>query len=256
MRLYLLAAGACFLCCFQTAFAQTKVDTVSDFKVQVNVPKRFYAGNGLDLAMLSTAFVSKPGSDTKITMPRFTAVVNLGFTFYYDLNERFGLMSGIGVRNMGFIEKDGDVTYKRRVYALGIPLGIKFGDLRNRNFAFGGAGIDLPFHYKEKAFEQRSSKTKRSDWFGDQTPRVLPFFFAGHSWDPGITVKLQYYPTNFINPDYAEDPGVSTNIHPFAGHKVNLLLLSVGIDIHYGQYKIQEREYREMKKKKEENKLL
>lgn len=213
------------------------------------IPARFYTGNGLDLAMLSTALVEKPGQETKLTAPRFTAIVNIGFTLNYDVSRNFGFMSGLGLRNMGFIEKfnDGDSTVKRRVYSLGIPLGIKIGDLRNRNFVFLGGGIDLPFHYKEKQFKDRGDKRKIGDWFSDQTPRVLPFAFVGYSFDPGITLKLQYYPTNFVNTDYTNAAGVK----PFAGYNVNLLLLSLGIDIHYGQYKIQEREYQ--KEKKQEN---
>jgi len=240
----------------QVVHAQSGVDTVHNFKVGLPVQKRLYAGNGLDFAMLSTALVSRPGSGTELTTPRFSAIVNFGFSFHYDISPRFGLISGIGLRNMGFIETVSDVTYKRRVYSLGIPFGIKIGDLRNRNFLFGGGGIDLPFHYKEKAFVKRSDKEKRSEWFGDQTARVLPFIFIGHSWDPGVTVKLQYYPTNFLNTDFETSDFFGWKVKPFDGYNVNLLLLSIGIDIHYGQYKIQEREYQELKKEREERRLL
>lgn len=250
LLLALLLTGVCTSTC-----AQPKPDTVSKLLVDASTTRKLYAGNGLDFAMLSTAFVSR-GGNTELTVPRFTAVVNFGFSLHYDVSNKFGLLSGVGLRNMGFIEKQGDRTYKHRVYSLGIPLGIKFGDLRNRNFAFGGAGVDFPFHYKEKTFVSRSNKTKQSEWFGAQTPRVLPFFFLGHSWDPGITIKLQYYPTNFVNEDYRFVSSTGTAQTPFAGYKVHLLLLSLGIDIHYGKYKMQERSYEMMRKQRERNKEM
>ena len=240
---------------------QKHIDTVTNFMVKVPQQKRLYFGNGLDFAMLSTAIVSKPGRSPHLTMPRLTAVVNLGFTLNYDLSNRFGFMSGLGLRNMGFIEKGNDSTIKRRVYSLGVPLGVKIGDLRNRNFIFLGGGLDFPFHYKEKAFKKRSDKHKESDWFSDKTPRVLPFLFAGYSFDPGITLKAQYYPGNFLNTGYTEPakgsfPGNPPLVAPYSGYKVHLLLLSLGIDIHYNQYRIQEREYQEQKKKREEQSRL
>ncbi len=229
-----------------SSFAQK--DTVANPTIGVSVPSRFYVGNGLDLFMLSTAFVERPGQDRKLTTPRFTAFVNIGFTFNYDPSPRVGLFTGLGIRNMGYIDKfnDGDSTIKRRVYSLGVPLGIKIGNLRNRNFVFFGGGVDLPFHYKEKRFTSRTDKKKIKDWFPDRTQHVLPFAFVGYSVDPGITLKLQYYPTNFLNTDFG-----GQNFKPFAGYNVNLLLLSLGIDIHYNQYKIQQREYLEMKGERE-----
>ncbi len=254
MRPLLLTTLLCTTLCATRTAAQ-KVDTVSNFKVEVNVPKRFYVGSGLDFALLSTSITSRPGESTYLTIPRFTAIVNLGFSFNYDLTEHFGIMTGVGLRNIGFIEKYDDLKVKRRVYALGIPLGIKIGDLRNRNFIFAGGGIDLPFHYKVKSFTSRSKKEKEGEWFGDQTPRIMPFVFIGHSWDPGVTLKLQYYPGNFLNPNYETTDASGYTSKPFTDYKVNLLLLSLGFDIHYGQYKIQQREYLDLKKKREQRKL-
>jgi len=232
--------------------AQTKIDTVSNFKVQVPVQKRFYAGNGLDFAMLSTSITSRPGKSTYLTTPRFTAIVNFGFSFHYDLNEHFGFLSGLGLRNMGFIDKYGDSTVKRRVYSLGIPLGIKFGDLRNRNFVIAGGGVDVPFNYREKGFVHRGNKAKFNEWFSDRTPPVTPFVFAGYSFNPGFTLKLQYYPGNFFNQDFTDNMGVK----PYTNYDVHLLLLSIGIDIHYSQFRIQEKEYQQLKKEREQRKTL
>lgn len=238
--------------CLSKGLAQTKIDTVSNFKVQLPIQKRFYIGNGLDFAMLSTSITSRPGKSTYLTIPRFTAIVNFGFSFHYDLNEHFGFLSGIGLRNMGFIDKYGDSTVKRRVYSLGIPLGVKLGDLRNRNFVIAGGGLDIPFNYREKGFVRRGDKTKFNEWFSERTPHVMPFVFAGYSFNPGFILKLQYYPGNFLNQDFIDNMGGK----PYTDYDVHLLLLSVGIDIHYSQFRIQEREYQELKKEREQRKML
>ena len=208
---------------------------------------KYYVGNALDFMMLSTAIVSKPGSSSKLTTPRFTAFVNFGFTLNHDINAKWGWSTGLGLRNMGFIEKEDELTIKRRVYSVGVPFGFKYGDLRNRKFKFFGAGVDFPFHYFEKRFVERSDKIRNNEWFSDRTPKVMPFAFIGQSFDPGITFKLQYYPLNFLNEDFA----TSDNIKLYEGYKVNLILFSLGIDIHYNMYKRQQREYLDLKKGKE-----
>jgi hypothetical protein len=259
--IFLLTCALLFIFSNVSRAQQKEIDTVQNFTVKVPEQKRFYTGNGLDFIMLSTAIVSKPGKTTHLTMPRFTAIVNLGFTFNYDLDSRIGFFSGIGLRNMGFIEKIGDSTIKRRVYSLGVPLGVKIGNLRNRNFVFLGGGIDVPLHYREKSFRDRGDKDRINEWFSDRTRRVMPFAFVGYSFDPGVTLKLQYYPGNFLNDNYEERakgvyPGVAPLVKPYAGYSVHLLLLSLGIDIHYNQYRIQEREYQEMKKQRQQTNLL
>lgn len=227
------------------------LDTVNNFTIKTYQPKRIYFGNGYDLATVSSAIVSKPGTKTEFTPPRFTAIVNIGVNINYDLNRNLGFFSGVSLRNLGFIEYVGNVHIKRRVYALSVPLAIKIGDLRNRNFIFAGGGVDIPFYYKEKVFIKRADKQKTGDWFADNTPRILPYIFAGVSFDPGVTLKLQYYPTNFLNTDFMDYDGFQKPYKPYQGYKVNILMLSIGLDIHYGQYRMQEREYQKMKKERE-----
>ncbi len=77
----------------------------------------------------------------------------------YDPVRLFGLFSGIGVRNVGYIYDDytdpdtGDKEKKKfRNYNIGIPLGIKIGNLE-RLFVYGGYEIEFPLAYKEKTFQ-------------------------------------------------------------------------------------------------------
>ncbi len=227
--------------------AQGLIDTSKKIRYAAPVESRFYTGSDFDFAILSTALLERPRESSQLTIPRFTAFVNFGFHAHYDPNRRFGLFSGLNVKNIGFIQKIGDITAKHRVYTLGIPLGIKFGDLQNRNFYFLGGGVDLPFNYREKVFERRGDKDKFNEWFSDRTARFMPYVFIGKSWDPGVTLKLQYYPTNFMNPEFAEDIN-GLPVRPYAGYNVNLILLSLGIDIHYGMYALQQKEYLEWKR--------
>lgn len=229
-----------------------EVTDTSDTKILVSTPKRFYMGNGYDFFMFSSAILSKPGQSTKLTTLRFTGVVNLGLNFHYDPNKHLGFFTGISLKNLGLIDKWTDpitgkkTTSKNRVYTIGVPLGIKVGDMRNRNFVFAGGGIDIPFNYRIKNFTEGNrynKEYKNSEWFSDKTARIMPYIFVGGSIDPGIIIKAQYYPSNFFNEDYVGP----SNTKPYAGYKANIFSLSLSVDIHYNQYKIQEREYRKWK---------
>ena len=202
--------------------------------------KRIYLSNDLNFLLLSSSLFASPGRATELTTPRFSAWINAGLNLNFEQNRRLSFFTGLNVKNIGFIDKTDVVTTKHRVYSLGIPVGVKFGDLEHRNHVFLGGGIDLPFHYKVKSFgARRGDKEKSTEWFGDQTPRVLPFLFLGKSWHPGITLKLQYYPGNFLNTEYFDE---KAGLKPFEGHKVNLLLLALGFDLHFDAYRIQNRE--------------
>lgn len=201
---------------------------------------RLYWGNSMDAAIFSTALVQHTGQAEKLTTLRFSYIVNFGFNLNYDFNRHIGLFTGAGIKNIGFIEKFADSTVKRRVYALGAPLGIKLGNLHRRNFVFLGGGVDVPVNYREKGFVHRGDKEKFNEWFSERTPAFLPYVFAGVSASPGVTLKLQYYPVNFMNQDYTtkhpNDP--TLQIRPYSSYeRSNLLMLSIGMDIHYNKHK-------------------
>lgn len=225
----LLASG--FVC--TNAIAQKpKMDSLMHPKIEATPVHKFYFSQSMDAAIFSTANVEKTGQSSKLSTLRFSYVLNIGVNANYDFNEHFGVMAGLNIKNIGFIEKISDSTIKRRVYTLGIPVGLKIGNLPKRNYFFLGGGFDVPFNYKEKGFIKRGSKTKMNEWFSDRTPAFMPYVFAGFSVHPGITFKFQYYPSNFLNQDYVASGGVK----PYAAYeKVNLMLLSIGADLHYGK---------------------
>jgi len=214
--------------------------------------RKFYWASNTDGGIFSTAFIKTPDptnpTTTKNTMGtlRFSWVLNLGASFNYNINDKIGLFTGLNLRNIGFISKSAGVTTKTRTYNLGIPLGIKFGDMRpKRTYGFVGGGVDFPFHFKQKVFTDRKNKTKTTDWFSDRTPVIMPYVFAGVAINRGLTFKLQYYPGNFVNQDFilATPTG---NIKPYAATEANVLMLSLGYSMPFSKEKDM------MKKKVEE----
>ncbi len=199
---------------------------------------KVYFGVNMDGYILSSAKFEHPGAtgattENEVTVPRFTVFPHIGTTAHYNFNRNFGLVSGLGIKNIGFIQKlnNPDSTVIRRNLTIGIPLGLKFGDMFGTYGMIGG-GIDIPFLYKEKGFVKRNDKTKNSEWFSQRSATILPYVFAGARFNPGVFVKATYYPTNFMNPDFAETVN-GTTVKPYAGYNVNLFMLSVGLDITY-----------------------
>ncbi len=227
-NIYLLIVGILFSSTL--AFAQEK-----------NTPKRkVYLSSNFDSYLLTTSIMSNQRVDNKWTTPRFTLFLHLGGNVNYDFNRNFGIYTGLNIKNIGFIEKynNPDSTAIRRSYTFGIPFGVKIGNLENnKTYLILGGGIDFPFLYKEKGFVERNNKTKTGpEWFSDRTAQVLPYFFVGARFNPGVYLKLQYYPTNFMNQNYEttiQTPTGWNAIKPYDGYNVNLVMLSLGFDINF-----------------------
>jgi hypothetical protein len=192
--------------------------------------KNTYWGNTVEMTF-SSADMSRPSGDDFATL-RVSNVMNIGVTLNHDFGKALGIYTGVGVRNIGFIEKAAlvDSTVKRRVYCAEIPVGIKIGSLYKRRYLVLGGGGDFAFNYKEKGFVKRGHKEKFNEWLSDRTPLFMPFAFVGFSFNPGLVLKLQYYPQNFLNTDYTD---AKTSTKPYAGYNVNLLMLNLGVDIHH-----------------------
>lgn len=200
----------------------------------------WYLSNSFDGAIFSTAVFEKPGHRRGLSMLRFS-LLNIGYNFNYDFDDRFGIFTGIGIKNIGFIEKNGDSTIKRRVYTIGAPLGFKLGNLRKKNYGFIGGGVDFPLNYREKGFVKRGDKQKFNEWFSDRVPDYMPYLFVGFAYNGGSTLKVQYYPSNFMNTEYTEvHDGIYTK--PYNGYRVNLLYITLGIDIHYKRHEHHKKE--------------
>lgn len=200
--------------------------------------RKFHWGNALDGMIFSAAHID-PKKANQSQALRLSLWLNLGFTYNYNFCNTFGMYTGLDMKNIGYISKStvlgtGEITNKRRVYALGMPLGFRLGNMKKRDYFFAGGGMDLAFHYKEKQWiGSRSNKIKFSEWFGSRSETFLPYVFAGFAYR-GTTIRVQYYPGSFMNQDYTLDMG-GIPVKPYSGEKVHLMLLSIGRDLRYSR---------------------
>lgn len=143
--------------------------------------------------------------NTPNPIPRYSTFFHFGEQLHVNLGKSFGFYTGIGVRNIGMINRLNDsIKVKQRVYALGIPVGIKLGDMQKRLYAALGAELELFFNYKQKTFlgSGRGDKVEKfNEWFSDRTPLLNPSLFVEFNFKKGTYLKLRYYPMNFLVTD-------------------------------------------------------
>jgi len=81
---------------------------------------------------------------------RWSPVINLQNFLNFDRSQNFGWFTGVNLRNVGFIyDESPSIRKKFRTYNLGVPLGLKFGNL-DKTFFYLGYELEMAFNYKEK----------------------------------------------------------------------------------------------------------
>lgn len=188
-------------------------------------PRHGYITAGGNGALLSFANISDKGEHVR-NVPRFTLFFNVGTNYNYDFSNNFGIFTGLNIKNIGLITKNDTSKLKRRVYTMGVPLGLKFGNMRDGFFFFLGGEYDLAFNYKEKFFLNGDKKSKFNEWFSDRTPLLMPSVFAGFRFSPGFGLKAQYYLNNFFNQDYTQSIG-GVKEKPYKDLKANLVFVTL-----------------------------
>lgn len=183
--------------------------------------------------IFSFASIDNNGDESGNIM-RWSPVINLQGMLNADLGDRFGLFTGLAVRNVGYIydnytfqEMVGEdlqtikVKKKFRTYNLGIPAGIKIGNL-DKLFLYGGYEIEFPFHYKEKTFRDEK-KDKFTAWFSNRVEQFQHGFIVGIQFPYGANIKFKYYLSSFHNTDYTE----STGNKPYENLNTNIFYISL-----------------------------
>ncbi len=162
---------------------------------------------------------------------RFSPFFNSQNHLNKDLNQNLGFFTGLNVRNVGFIYKYPAQTYKTkfRSYNLGVPLGLKFGNIE-RTFMYAGYEIEIPFHYKEKFFDDGKKTGKYRAWFSKKQPAYYNSLMVGIQFSGGTNLKFKYYLTNFFNKDYTVDSPAG-QIKPFQDFDVNIFYISLSTDM-------------------------
>ena len=164
----------------------------------------------LSVGNLGNVTINTPNTEsssvnTPNPIPRYSTFFHIGEQFHVNLGKSFGLYTGVGVRNIGMINRLNDsIKVKQRVYALGVPVGIKIGDMQKRLYAALGAELELFFNYKQKTFlgSGRGDKVEKfNEWFSDRTPLLNPSLFVEFNFKKGTYLKLRYYPMNFLVAD-------------------------------------------------------
>ncbi|MCG8697976.1 MAG: hypothetical protein MI922_07975 [Bacteroidales bacterium] len=185
---------------------------------------------------------------------RFSLFFHLGQYWHYNFSNNFGLITGLGIRNVGISSDerhdfDNDLElekYKfvRRSYLLGVPLGFKLGSFKDHLYISAGGECELSVHYKQKYWTSHTrsgSAIKTKSWFGSQTNSILPSVYAGMQFPRGINIKLKYYLTDFLNHSYA-----NTEINDFSRYgQTNIFYISMS-------WQVKSEKLKERVKKREE----
>lgn len=173
---------------------------------------------------------------------RFSAIFNPQEQLHIDFSRNFGLYTGIGMRNIGFINRFnvdtiGEVTVKQRQYTLGVPLALKVGNLKDNFYLAFGAELELFWNYKQKVF-YNNDKDKFSEWFSDNSELLNPSLFAEVNFKYGQFIRFRYYLNDFL-----KENKNGVDIEPL-NRKFNydfapsqLMYISIGTALNWNEYK-------------------
>lgn len=207
-----------------TVFAQDTEDESTKEK-----PSKIYYTQGGNGALLSLSGVSRNGNEVN-SIPRFTLFFNIGTNANLDLGDNIGVFGGLNLTNVGMITEEeiagtvrtDKVKLKQRVYAVGIPVGIKIGDLR-KFYVYGGAEAGFAVNYKQKTFINGEKTDKFNEWFSNRTNAFMPAVFVGFQSKSGFGLKVQYYLNDFLNQGFSEG-----GVKPYAGTESKILFVTLG----------------------------
>ncbi len=186
-----------------------------------------------DGIMLSSAYRQSPAIISGLTYLRASLFFNI-VSLNYDF-DKVGLFSQIDLNNIGYIFKTKDSTLKARAYTISVPIGIKLGNVKKHgNYLMTGGGTDFPFNYKEKNYHSsRYNKQKFNEWFSDRNPTILPFVYIGCQFQNGISIKAQYYFTDFYNTTF--NVNNITPSQPYSHEMINIAAVLLGYNIDYAK---------------------
>jgi len=165
---------------------------------------------------------------------RFTLFFHIGQYLHLDFNDRVGVFTGLGIRNVGMITHErlpnlggneidgynplGDYTnynIVKRQYLLGLPIALKIGSFSKHFYFFGGGEIEWAFNYKQKYwtdqnFDRSGEKVKFNEWFANQTPDFMPSVFGGIQFPGGMNLRFKYYLNDFLNHNFGK--GINNSV--------------------------------------------
>ena len=172
---------------------------------------------------------------------RFSMFFHFQEQMHIDLSDKVGIFTGFGVRNVGMIN---DIEYmgetiklKQRSYSFGIPIALKLGNMKDRNYIALGAEAELMFNYKQKAFYD-DTKYKKTSWFSDRTNLINPSVFMDINFKKGAYVRFKYYLLDFLNGDKQSLSVDGVDI-PYSPEKSQLFYIALGLNLSHKEMKKQ-----------------
>jgi len=163
----------------------------------MNASEIIFSGGKLQT---SQAFADLTPLKSPENVVRFSAFFHFQQQMHFNFNKNLGIYTGLGIRNVGFINTfsglEKKIRVKQRSYSLGVPLAIKAGDLNGYYFA-AGAEAELMFAYKRKVFYD-GDKSKKTQWFSDDINLFNPSVFAEVHFKKGSYVRAKYYLMDFL----------------------------------------------------------
>lgn len=188
--------------------------------------------------LFSFANITDNGVSESSTL-RWAPVINLQGRLNSDFSENVGVFTGLFCRNVGYIydnyrdrSPDGSLgnphKEKFRSYNVGIPVGIKIGNLE-KTFFFGGYEIEVPVRYKEKSFDGSDKVNTITGWFSDRQELFQHGFIAGIQFPYEFNIKFKYYLSEFHNQNYTQTNGAK----PYSGLETNVMYISLGYNFSF-----------------------
>jgi hypothetical protein len=162
---------------------------------------------------------------------RFSGFFHLQEQLHIDFSPSFGIYTGLGLRNIGMINKINDsIRVKQRVYSLGIPFALKLGKLPGGWFVAAGAEGELFIHYKQKDFYD-DDKRKFGEWFSDRVNLINPSVFLDINSKKGSYIRFKYYLNDFLVSDKQQVNLGNGNKFVFYPEKSQLFYVALGTTI-------------------------
>lgn len=162
---------------------------------------------------------------------RFAPFANYTLQAHKDLSNKFGVYTGIGIKNVGFISRDNvnDVTVKSRAYCISIPVGLKYGNLKEDRYIFLSGEFLTQLDYKEKVFtNDGNDKSKRKNFYPND---INLFNYSGSIGFnlKGFVIGAEYTFSDFFSDKYRFQPDKSNSAVTVAGpSKSNILTFFIG----------------------------
>ena len=177
--------------------------------------KRNYTSTSLEM-IFSWADVADDAASVNSIM-RWAPVLNIQFLYNMDISDKFGFFTGVDLRNLGYIVKyPKSKKFKFRTYNLGIPVGIKLGNIRTGFFVYLGGQVEFAFNFKQKEFLDNSKQNKDVYWFTSRVNVVQPSAFLGFNFPYGVNLKFKYYFIDLLNRDYQTYDNSGNLVRPYA----------------------------------------